>query len=85
MIKSQTKHSAFIWLAITFVLALGSVLYELVLAQTLSSVMGNTTYRYNMTIGLYIASMGVGAALVDKFSSLHEREYFVKVEIVLSI
>lgn len=85
MAKALDKHTARTWLAITFVLALGSVLYELVLAQTLASVMGNTTYRYNLTIGLYIASMGIGAALVDKFSSLHEKEYFVKVEICLAI
>lgn len=82
---SSSKKTALAWLTITFVLALGSVLYELVLAQTLASVMGNTTYRYNLTIGLYIASMGIGAALVDKFSSLHEKEYFVKVEICLAI
>lgn len=73
------------WLLITFLLATASVLYELVLAQTLSTVMGNTTYRYNLTIGLYIASMGVGAYLVDKFSSLHQTEYFLKVEFSLSV
>ena len=73
------------WLLITFLLATASVLYELVLAQTLSTVMGNTTYRYNLTIGLYIASMGVGAYLVDKFSSLHQAEYFLKVEFSLSM
>jgi len=73
------------WLIITFLLATASVLYELVLAQTLSTVMGNTTYRYNLTIGLYIASMGIGAYLVDKFSSLHQTEYFLKVEFSLSV
>lgn len=73
------------WLTITFILALGSVLYELVLAQSLSAIMGNTTYRYNLTIGLYISAMGLGAFFVDKFSSDNVKTYFVKVEIILSI
>lgn len=73
------------WLGVTFTTAVCSILYELVLAQTLSSVMGNTAYRYNLTIGLYIASMGLGAMLVDRVSKKDQLSYFMRVEILIAI
>lgn len=47
----------------TFLLAFCSVVYELLLGQTLSSFLGNTVLRYSVTIGLYMLSMGIGAML----------------------
>lgn len=66
-----------------------SILYELLLAQTLATTMGNTTLRYNITIGLYIASMGVGALCYDRLLSLFsskrsEIELFIKIECLLA-
>lgn len=52
---------------ITFVVAACSILYELLMAQALSAIMGNSVLRYNLTIGTYIASMGVGALLFNRF------------------
>ena len=40
--------------AITFVLAFCSIVYELLLGQTLSAFLGNTVLRYSVTIGLYM-------------------------------
>jgi spermidine synthase len=45
------------------VLAFCSIVYELLLGQTLSAFLGNTVLRYSVTIGLYLLSMGVGALL----------------------
>jgi len=53
-------------LAATFVLAFCSIVYELMLGQTLSAFLGNTVLRYSVTMGLYMLSMGVGATLVRK-------------------
>lgn len=53
--------------ALTVLFAFCSILYELLLAQTLSSTMGNTILRYNMTIGIYVASMGFGAIVYSKY------------------
>lgn len=66
-----------------------SILYELLLAQTLATTMGNTTLRYNITIGLYIASMGVGALCYDRLLAFFSKEkselvLFVKIECLLA-
>lgn len=49
----------------TFLLAFCSIVYELLLGQSLSAFMGNTVLRYSVTIGLYMLSMGIGALLAD--------------------
>ncbi len=49
---------------LTFTLAFCSVVYELLLGQTLSAFLGNTVLRYSVTIGLYMFSMGIGALIV---------------------
>lgn len=69
---------------ITVVVACASILYEFLLAQSLSTTMGNTALRYNLTIGLYIASMGLGALLYHKLLSKDLFKEFVKVELILS-
>lgn len=49
---------------LTVVLAFCSLVYELLLGQTLAAFLGNTVLRYSVTIGLYMLSMGIGAFLV---------------------
>lgn len=75
--------------AICVGVAFCSILYELLLAQTLSTTMGNTKLRYNITIGLYIASMGVGALVFDRvLNYFHAKKnkglFFIRLEIILS-
>jgi S-adenosylmethionine/arginine decarboxylase-like enzyme len=70
---------------VTVMTACGSILYELLLAQSLSTTMGNTALRYNTTIGLYIAAMGFGALLYKKFVKRDVFSEFVKLELMLSI
>ncbi len=41
--------------------AFSCMTYELVLAQISSALLGNALLRYTMTIGLYLASLGLGA------------------------
>ena len=47
--------------------------------------MGNTTLRYNVTIGLYIASMGLGAILFHRFIPKVDVEKFLNLEIVIAL
>ena len=54
-----------IFYAITCVLAFCSILYELVLAQSLSAFLENTVLRYSVTIGLYMSSMGFGSMFAE--------------------
>lgn len=69
---------------VTVITACCSILYELLLAQALSTTMGNTALRYNTTIGLYIAAMGFGALLYKKFVKRDVLLEFVKIELILS-
>jgi spermidine synthase len=69
---------------ITIVVASCSIVYELLLAQSLATTMGNTVLRYNLTIGIYIASLGTGAIFYDRlFKGLLEKN-LIKVELALA-
>lgn len=70
--------------ALTVLFALCSILYELLLAQSLSSIMGNTILRYNMTIGIYVAAMGFGAIVYNKLKNVNYDNTFLRVEIFLA-
>ena len=70
---------------LTVVVACCSILYEFLLAQSISTTMGNTALRYNLTIGLFIASMGFGALLYKKIISKDYFKEFIKVELILSL
>lgn len=70
---------------ITLVVAYCSIVYELLLAQTLSALMGNTVLRYSITIGVYLASLGLGAMLCKKGDEQNCTDRLIRVEIWLSI
>jgi len=50
-------------LSITVVLSACSLMYELLIAQTLSLAAGNTVVWYSLSVGIYIGGMGIGALL----------------------
>lgn len=68
---------------ITIVVALCSIVYELLLAQTLSAILGNTVLRYSITIGCYLGALGVGALLCGSDPPDPVRR-LVRVEVALS-
>lgn len=70
--------------ALAVIVAASSILYELFLAQTISTTMGNTALRYNTTIGIYIAAMGLGALMYRKIIRGNIFHEFIKLEIILS-
>lgn len=67
------------------ILAFCSLLYELMLAQALSTTMGNTVLRYNITIGIYIASLGVGALFFTKIFKEVSWGSLVLLELILAL
>jgi S-adenosylmethionine/arginine decarboxylase-like enzyme len=79
-----SKNLHFVYF-LAVIVAACSILYELLLAQTLATTMGNTALRYNTTIGLYIASMGLGALFYKKIIRKNIFEEFVKIEMLLSV
>lgn len=80
----MTKRISVIYL-ITFIVAFCSIVYELLMAQTLSLLTGNSVVKYSTTIGLYLASLGLGAFLCTNKRLVHAMETLWKVEILLSL
>ncbi len=68
---------------VTFILALCSIVYELILAQALAAFLENTILRYSVTIGLYMFSMGIGASLAEGKFARNPLTTLIKVEILL--
>ncbi len=71
--------------AFTFVLAFCSIVYELLLGQSLSAFLGNTVLRYSVTIGLYMLSMGLGSLLAEGRFVRHPVITLLRVEIALTM
>jgi len=69
--------------AVTLVLAACSLIYELLLAQTLSALLGDTVLRYSITIGIYLGALGIGAMLCERSPSTPV-DRLVRVELLLS-
>ena len=72
-------------LGFTFMLAFCSIVYELLLGQTLSAFLGNTVLRYSVTSGLYMFSMGIGAFLAGERVLAHPVRSLQLLEIALAI
>lgn len=69
----------------TFLLGFCSIVYELLLGQSLSAFMGNTVLRFSVTIGLYMLSMGIGALLAEGRWLKHAAATLLKIEILLTV
>jgi spermidine synthase len=67
---------------VTVIVAMCSLVYELLLAQTLSALLGNTVLRYSITIGCYLGALGVGAILCGTRPDDADRR-LVRVELAL--
>ena len=71
---------------LTLILAACSIIYELLIAQTTSLLVGNTVVWYCLTIGLYLGCLGVGAACYEVFLKKYDKwKTLCLVEILLSI
>lgn len=70
--------------AATSVLAACSLLYELLIAQTLATLAANTVVWYSVTIGVYLASMGLGALLHGKYAGSNLWLRLFRVELLLA-
>ncbi|MBZ0167014.1 MAG: methyltransferase domain-containing protein [Candidatus Omnitrophica bacterium] len=71
---------------ITFLLAACSIIYELLLAQTVSFFAANTVVWYSLGLGVFLGSMGLGALNYRRwFGEDDTRAALVRVEILLSL
>jgi spermidine synthase len=69
----------------TFILAFCSIVYELLLGQSLSAFMGNTVLRYSVTIGLYMLSMGIGSLFAEGRFVRQPVTMLLKIELLLTL
>ena len=70
---------------LTFVLSFCSIVYELILAQSLTAFLENTVLRYSVVIGLYMCSMGFGALATEGSFVQNPLRGLVYIEILLSV
>lgn len=68
----------------TLLLAFCSIVYELLLAQTLATTMGNTVLRYSTTIGFYLFALGLGALSYQRKKPTELFPRLVRIELSLS-
>ncbi|MCA9715635.1 MAG: hypothetical protein KC468_13235 [Myxococcales bacterium] len=71
--------------ALTATVAACSILYELVLAQTLAALLGNSVMRYSVTIGCYLGALGLGAILCEAGDPRALWSRLARVELALSV
>ena len=71
--------------ALTFVLAFCSIVYELLLGQTLSAFLGNTVLRYSVTIGLYMTSLGIGSMIAEGRFVARPVTALLRIELLLTM
>jgi spermidine synthase len=69
-------------LVITSILAFCSIVYELLLSNTLAIVTGNYVLWQSLTIGIYIGGLGLGAYFSDKLKDTYKS--LINVELALS-
>lgn len=70
---------------VVFVLSFCSIVYELILAQTLSAFLANTVLRYSVTIGLYMFSMGIGVFILNKQNIKSPVRCLLNIELMLAV
>jgi len=78
----QLERVAF-FLAV-FIAGLCSLIYELLISTTASYFLGDSIKQFSLTIGIYMAAMGVGSYLT-RFLPDDLLGWFVKVEVLLGI
>jgi len=72
--------------AVTLILSACSLLYELLIAQTLSLLAANTVVWYSLTVGTYLGAMGLGAFLLGtRYRRTTAWIALFKVELLLSV
>ena len=82
---TTTRVRAPIVYAASLILAACSLLYELLIAQTLSLLAANTVIWYSLTVGTYLGAMGLGALIYDARSKPATWDRLYRIEMLLSV
>ena len=83
---SQKKLTEKAALAIAiFIAGLCSIVYELLISTTSSYFLGDSITQFSLTIGFYMAAMGLGSYLSKWCSDRHLAGSFIGVEVLLGL
>jgi spermidine synthase len=84
MTINQQLSEKSIFFAAVFIAGLCSIIYELLISTTSSYFLGDSVKQFSLTIGVYMAAMGIGSWL-SKYLEDDLLEWFVKIEIALGL
>ncbi len=68
----------------TLIISGCSMCYELIISAVSSYLLGNSTLQYSITIGLYMASLGIGS-YISKFFTKNLFNVFVTIELGIGV
>ncbi|NIO11389.1 MAG: hypothetical protein GTO40_26580, partial [Deltaproteobacteria bacterium] len=83
--RTDTSPSVVNVYVLSLILSACSLLYELLIAQTLTLIAGNMVIWYSLTVGTYLAAMGVGAIIYGSPDRSRDWNRLFRVEIMLCL
>ena len=84
MTKKVTQQEQVVFFLTVFIAGLCSIVYELLISTTSSYFLGDSIKMFSLTIGIYMAAMGLGSYLTQ-FIKDDLLDWFVKIEILLGL
>ncbi len=82
--KTKSFNSIMPLLACAFIVAIASIVYELLIGGISSYLLGNSVYQFSITIGLFMTSMGLGS-FFSKYIDDNLMMKFMFIEIALAL
>ncbi len=83
--QTYAKKDVMVLIFSVFVAGLCSIIYELLIATTSSYFLGDSITQFSLTIGIYMAAMGVGSYCSRLIDEKHLLARFIFAEIVLAL
>jgi spermidine synthase len=83
-IKNKKEKSIIPLLTCAFIVAIASIVYELIMGGISSYLLGNSVYQFSITIGLFMTAMGLGSLFSKKIEN-NLISNFIFIEIALAL
>jgi len=84
MTQGMAEKQKFVLIVSIFIAGLCSIIYELLISTTSSYFLGNSIQQFSITIGIYMAAMGLGSFL-SRLSKGNLILRFIEVELLLGL
>ncbi len=84
MLQEASPRERLVFFLTVFIAGLCSLIYELLISTTSSYFLGDSVTQFSLTIGVYMAAMGLGSYL-SQFIEDDLLDWFVKIEVLLGL